>query len=195
MATPPSSKQPKHDYLNEERNLEIFRQKLQEGTLQEEDIKAFADKYEDVLTQLKLITSVGNRLQRKLNNANKKLKAFNITLRKQKAEIERINKELERTNRELRETIDELIRARAGRKATTFVLVFVIVLFIISESIEIYIEQFSQNIQKWGSIISWTLKALLALLFKPIESFFENMFTKRAMDQVIEERKEVLQRS
>jgi hypothetical protein len=138
-------------------------------------IKELTDHYEKLLDEVKLLTNVGDKLQRKL-------RAANIKLKEQQQQIRQINADLERRNKELEATIHELIRTRAGRKATTIVLVLALILFIISELFENYIDSAATSLNpKWGNYISWGIKIGLAVLFKPIESLLEKFFVERAI--------------
>ena len=67
--------------------------------------KELCENYEDLLDQTRLLTKVGDKLQNKLNNINQAINDKNI---------------------ELQNTIDELTRAKVGRKAATLTLLFVI---------------------------------------------------------------------
>lgn len=114
--------------------------------------------YEDLLDQGMLITKVSDRLQNKLNNLNAKLNDKNV---------------------ELQNTIDELTKARVGRKATTIVLLVAIALFIISEGVlEPQIEaNLGDNV--WMGLL---LKGVIALLLKPIETFTEKYLMRQALN-------------
>lgn len=124
--------------------------------------------YERLLDDSKLLTSVGDRLQRKLKSAN-------LMMREQAEEIKRVNANIQEKNLELQLTVDELTRAKASRRASALVLLGAIGLFIVSELMEDFADtyltvNFGGNA---AAIFSWTFKVLLVLLFKPAESFFE----------------------
>ncbi|MES2389042.1 MAG: DUF1987 domain-containing protein [Bacteroidota bacterium] len=117
-----------------------------------------------------MVTNISDRLQNRLNQANGKLKA-------QAEEIKAMNESLELRNRELQQTIDALTKSRAGRRATTAVLIIALILFCASEGIEYFIEQSTQNVLSLTWIL--TIKLLIALLIKPIESLLETYFIKQ----------------
>lgn len=113
---------------------------------------------------LDVVTSISDRLQKKLNQANE-------TLQQQAEEIRQINQDLNLKNKELQETVDALTKARAGRRAATIVLFIAVGLFIVSEAIEWVIESMTQNVLAVYWVI--LIKLLIALLLKPIESLLE----------------------
>lgn len=114
---------------------------------------------------LNVVTSISDRLQKKLNQANEKLQ-------QQAEEINVINQNLNHKNKELQDTVDALTKARAGRKAATIVFFIAVGLFIVSEGIEWAIETFTQNVLEVYWII--LMKLIIALLLKPIESLLES---------------------
>ncbi len=118
--------------------------------------QSFCESYEDLLDQTRLITKVSDKLQNKLNTANQTLNDKNI---------------------ELQNTIDELTKARIGRKAATITLLFAVFLFIISEGfIDPIIDNYTNN-NFWLSMVD---KAVIALLLKPLEGFVEKWLIKNA---------------
>ncbi len=127
----------------------------------------FCTSYEDLLDQCKLITKVSDRLQNKINTANSKLEDKNV---------------------ELQNTIDALTKARVGRRATTYVLIIAVVLFILTEAlIEPPVERWAHDefspgdeVTNMEMAVGLTLKGLMALLLKPIEMIVERTMMKRA---------------
>ena len=122
-----------------------------------EELQQIVSYYEDLLDQGMLITKVSDRLQNKLNNLNAKLQDKNI---------------------ELQNTIDELTKARVGRKATTIVLLVAVALFLLSEGLlEPQIEaQIGDNL--WLGLL---FKGMIALLLKPIETLTEKYLMNQAL--------------
>ncbi len=122
-----------------------------------EELLQIKNYYEDLLDQGMLITKVSDRLQNKLNNLNGKLQDKNV---------------------ELQNTIDELTKARVGRKATTIVLLVAIGLFLVSEGLlEPQIEaRIGDNL--WLGLL---FKGLIALLLKPIETLTEKYLMNQAL--------------
>ena len=140
--------------------------------------------YERLVDDSKLLTSVGDRLQRKLKSAN-------LMLREQSEEIKRINNTLQDKNTELQVTIDELTRAKASRRATTLLFTATIFLFIISELIEQYIENSTKQLEyQW--MYTWGLKLALVISLKPIEVTLEKYTLKAAMRAREKERAAIL---
>lgn len=122
------------------------------------EYKELCKNYEDLLVQGKLITKVSDRLQNKLNNANDALALKNF---------------------QLQDTIDELTKTKIGKKATTIVLILVVVLFLISEALDPLIETYTGHNLALGLIF----KALIAILLKPLESFVESYMMKRVKEK------------
>jgi hypothetical protein len=133
------------------------------------------NQYDRLLSDVKLLTSVGDRLQRKLKSAN-------MMLEQQKEEIAEINSNLSQTNAELKITIDELTRTRASRKAQTYILFIALGLFFVSEILE---EIFESQLQGtgWDAAVSWIFKTALVFVIKPIERYLESRMLRAAMDQ------------
>lgn len=128
----------------------------------QQEFKSLTENYSELIDQIVLITRISDRLQKKLDKTNEKLSDLNT--------------ELEDKNIELQNTIDDLVKARVGRRATTIVFVFALVLFIFSEAlIEPYIEAYADNVY-----ISLAIKAVIAMLIKPLEMIVESSLMKSA---------------
>ncbi|HAQ65217.1 MAG TPA: hypothetical protein DCR43_05115 [Bacteroidales bacterium] len=124
--------------------------------------------YGDLLAQTRMLTKISDRLQRK---------------------VDQTNHELSKTNYRLTRTIDDLMRAKLGRKATTLVFIIAIVLFIISEIIiEPRIDHMLVTAGSLSTYIGYGLKGLIALLIKPFEGFTEKKMIDRARKRAIEKR-------
>ena len=164
-------------FTKEEQFLQTLKEKLSRNQLcKEEAYKIIEDaitNYEKLLADVKLLTRVSDRLQAKERK-------YQLKIQEQKAKIQKYNRELRRKNEELQKTIEELTKARAGRKATTIVLFLALILFFVSESLENLIDNWTQQTE-WGNILSWILKGLIALTFKPIESGLEDYFVRKAL--------------
>lgn len=138
-----------------------------------DEYKGLCYDYERLLKEIKVLTSVSDRLHVKLNAANQQLKD-------QSEEIKEINEELKANNQVLQDTIDQLFKARVGRKATSIVLLIAIILFIISEGlIEPIIEDFNDNFY-----IGLFFKGVIALSLKPIDSVVERYLMRSAIKKV-----------
>ena len=126
--------------------------------------------YGDLLAQTRMLTKVSDRLQRKVDQANH---------------------ELSRTNHRLTQTIDDLLRARMGRKATTVVFVVALLLFIVSEAIlEPRIDQLLVTAGSLSTYIGFALKGMIALLIKPFEGLTERKLVERARRKTIAHREQ-----
>lgn len=138
----------------------------------QEALKDITIHFDRLLKDAKLLTSVGDRLQRKL-------KSTNALLKEQAEEIKRFNEELKTKNIELQLTIDELTRSRAGRKATTIIMLLAIGLFMLTEFMETTFEDW---VAQFGDIKVWSIvfKVSLVVLLKPVESYLEHFLLKRA---------------
>ncbi len=158
------------DFLNEVRALaedeNIPAEKVKEN------YKLLCDKYDRLIGEAKLLTSVSDRLHSKLNEANEKLK-------KQSDEINKINDDLKVNNQLLQDTIDQLVKAKVGRKASSIVLLIAIILFIISEGVlEPFVEERVGN-----ASIGFIFKLGIAVLLKPIDVLVERYMMRRALNR------------
>jgi len=144
----------KRDYSREELQLEY---------------KQMLENYEELIDQVKIITKISDRLQKKLNKTNDKL--------------ELTNEKLKDTNLKLNETIDALTEAKIGRKAGTIVMFVAIALFIVSEvwiepKIELYFGK---------GLVGLGLKLVVAILIKPGEDLTNKYMLKKARKKQLEE--------
>jgi len=158
------------DFLNEVRALaedeNIPADKVKDN------YKLLCDKYDRLIGEAKLLTSVSDRLHAKLNEANEKLK-------KQSDEINKINDDLKVNNQLLQDTIDQLVKAKVGRKASSIVLLIAILLFIISEGV---LEPFVEE-RVGDTSIGFIFKLGIAVLLKPIDVLVERYMMRRALKQ------------
>jgi hypothetical protein len=172
MSTPASE----GAYGREYEIIAHFKALAEKETIAPEEASAaildFCNHYNRLLDDSKIVSTVGDRLQRKIKGANS-------MLREQAEEIKRINGDLQYKNVQLQETIDELTRTKASRRATTFVLGIAMVIFILSELMEKWIEGATSTIAA-GPYISWGFKIFLVLLFKPLETLLERSFMHSA---------------
>ncbi len=145
--------------------IEIQILEKSEGILERDDIsteeyrtlfKELCHNYSELLDQTRLITKVSDKLQNKLNTVNETLEVKNI---------------------ELQNTIDELTKARVGRKAQTIILIIGLSLFILEE---IVLEPVIDSIVNNNIWINIAVKLVIALLLKPLESFVESALLKSA---------------
>ena len=89
--------------------------------------------------------------------------AENETIRKQKAEIEKQNEELQKT-------IDELTRVKISRKAKALTIVAAVILLALEE---VFLYLLEKYYLKESLLISFSAKAIVVLLLKPIENVIE----------------------
>ncbi len=149
-------------YIKEVNELQRAKQIAEKLDLHEHDLKEEYKRllfnFEESIGQMRLITKVSDKIQKKLDKAN--------------AALDQKNRELDTKNQQLQQTIDELTQARAGRTATTIVLFLALLLFLVEEIlIEPFIEaKFGDN--QWVSI---GFKLFIVILLKPIEVLLENL--------------------
>lgn len=159
--------QQEHDNLEQSKNF-LARNEYSKMELQLE-FKRLVENYEELVDQVKIITKISDRLQKKLNNTNEQLEVLNL--------------ELNDTNAELKETIDALTAARIGKKAATIVIIIAVILFMFSSVfIEPEIDKFVDNY--W---IAVALKLVVALLLNPIQSLVEKSMLRQARKKQIRE--------
>ena len=123
-----------------------------------DSFKDLCHNYSELLDQTRLITKVSDKLQNKLNSAYEAVETKNL---------------------ELQNTIDELTKARVGRKAQTIILFIGLSLFVLEEIVLEPIVDFSTNNNIWAGL---SIKLVIALLLKPLESFVEDWLLKRAKE-------------
>lgn len=134
------------------------------------ELKTITENFEELLDQTVLITRISDRLQKKLDQTNDKLLS--------------LNDQLKDKNIELHLTIDDLVKAKVGRKATTIVFIFALILFVFSETlIEPYIDSYADNIY-----LSLAIKALIAMSIKPLEMLVEGGMLKTARNKSMKTR-------
>lgn len=128
--------------------------------------------YENMLRDARLLVRMGDRLQAKLRMTNEELA-------KKNEEIAHYNVQLQQKNKELQQTLDALQESQRRRKALTVLGISAIVIFMITELIEYYIEQTaSEATSQWANFVSFGLKALIALAFKPLEELVESLLVR-----------------
>ena len=131
------------------------------------EYQLLSEQYARLLGDAKLVTSVSDRLQNKLNNANE--------------QVMEANQKVSAQNEKLRQTISLLREARVGKKATTIVLLLAVLLFLISEA---FIEpQIEKVVDDW--YIGLLLKGIIAVSLKPLESIVEKYLYKKSMGMEI----------
>ncbi len=128
--------------------------------------------YEKMLGDATLMTTVSDRLQNRLNITSEQLKT-------RSEQIRLANTKLEQQNELLQNTIDELIKTKVSRRATTITLTVAVLLFLLSEGIlEPWIE-----FQTDSFLVGFVLKGVIALLLRPIDYLVEKYLLYEAMQK------------
>ncbi|WP_448518652.1 hypothetical protein [Rhodoflexus sp.] len=123
----------------------------------QQEYEQLVQSYAQLLGEVKLLTSVSDRLQSKLNKANE-----GIT----------------RKNEELAQTLDMLVRERVSKRATAIVLVLAALFFVVSE---LFIDpRIEENVTILGLSGVIVLKIVAVVMLKPIEIVLENLLLKTA---------------
>ena len=159
---------PQELYHEEIKKLKDFRSKLESHSIYKEQLEEFSDDYEELVAQAKVITRVSDRLQKKLDSAN-------IQIREQ-------NEEIKLKNVQLENTIDQLAKAKVGRRASTIMLTVALLLFVAEQ----YFIQ--PKIEEMISIPYMDLIILLGLFFvvKFFEGGLEKYFLKQEQKKIID---------
>lgn len=159
-------------YFDEIESLRKFRSKIETHAIYKEDLDSFSDEYEELIAQAKVITRVSDRLQKKLDNAN-------LQIREQ-------NEEIKDKNVELADTVDQLAKAKVGRRASTIMLTVAVVLFILEQ---IFIEPIiDENIDV--PFVGLGILALLFFLVKFFEGALEKYFMNKEKRKILEGEKQ-----
>lgn len=149
-------------YLREIEELEraqafIAQEDIENHIFRNEYVK-LVESFDDAVGQMRLITKVSDKVQKKLDRVNSALDVKNA--------------ELDTKNAELQKTIDELTQARAGKIAATIVLIIAVMLFLLEE---LFIDNVIKNLlgttSQWASVIT---KLVVVLMLKPLEGLLEN---------------------
>ena len=158
-------------YHDEIQSLRDFRIKLDAHKIDRHDIEQFTTEYEELVAQAKVITRVSDRLQKKLDDANTQIKDQ--------------NNEIKEKNLKLEETIQQLVKARVGRKASSIILFVAIILYVAEEYF------FEEIIRSYVSSPFLNLFVLLfiALILKFLESGLEESFLKGEKRKIMKEKK------
>lgn len=137
--------------------------------------------YESLLNDIKLLTSVSDRLQKKHNQTNEKLREINEEFSQQAEEIRAIHEALQMKNaeiiariEELKATKNDLTLARIRRRATGIIVIVAIILLVLTELFDRFVME--------GS--SWASKIILIILIKPLDNFIMERLKRREFAQV-----------
>ncbi|MCS7188970.1 MAG: hypothetical protein RMJ66_01925 [Bacteroidia bacterium] len=152
--------------------LKAWQTSLPQDSVEYRKLEEIRQQYEELLNTARLVTRMGDRLQAKLRAANQELAEKN-------EQIAKYNQELQQKNKELQETLDALQASQRRRKALTVLAISTILIFMATELIEYYIEQTaSDTTSQWAGFISFSLKALIAVAFKPLEELVESLLAR-----------------
>ena len=157
-------------YYDEIDSLKKFRAKIETHAIYKEDLDSFSDEYEELVAQAKVITRVSDRLQKKLDNAN-------LQIREQ-------NEEIKDKNIQLGHTVDQLAKAKVGRKASTILFTVAVILFMLEQFLlEPIIEGYFET-----RFVSIGILGLLFVLVKLSEGTLESYFMNREKRKIIEKK-------
>ncbi len=160
---------PQELYHEEIKKLKDFRIKLESHSIYKEQLEDFSDDYEELVAQAKVITRVSDRLQKKLDGAN-------LQIREQ-------NDEIKVKNGELTKTIDQLDKAKLGRKASTIMLTVALLLFVLEQ---VFIEPMIEANFGDGYYINYIILIVIFFLVKFFESRLEDYFLGQTKKKIIE---------
>ena len=164
-------------YQNEVDNLDQSKNFLKRDDYSQMELqlefKKLVENYEELIDQVKIITKISDRLQKKLNKTNDALENSNVQL----ADL----------NNQLNNTIDQLTEAKIGRKASTIVLFIAIGLFVVSE---VLLEPIIDDAFKDNAYVGLILKLVVAILIKPGEDFANKYMLKKARKAQMKEQEE-----
>lgn len=159
-------------YNDEIDSLRKFRAKIETHAIYKEDLDAFSDEYEELVAQAKVITRVSDRLQKKLDNAN-------MQIREQ-------NEEIKDKNIQLADTVDQLAKAKVGRRASTILLFVAVILFILEQLLlEPIIEKYFDT-----QFVSLGILGALFLLIKFSEGALEGYFMNKEKKKILKQESE-----
>lgn len=150
------------------------------------EFKKLVGSYENLLNDVKLLTSVSDRLQNRLSNANEKLQNLNQQLKHQSDEIQMINEDMNKKNTELQKTLDELMDtrndltiAKIKKRSIQYTVIVSIILVVISEIIDrLIVPKIMPKEAKYFSS-----KVLILLFIKPIESAIYERLLQRSQNK------------
>ncbi len=110
------------------------------------------------------------------------LAARNKTIEEQNEQLRLKQEQLNTSNNKLRQAIADLATLTASRKARTYFMMFMILLFVFSEVVVEPIIQFITS----SVIVGMLLRFGIGLLFRPIEAFAEHLTTKKQREEILD---------
>lgn len=155
-------------YHEEIKKLKDFRSRLETHAIYKQDLDSFSDDYEELVAQAKVITRVSDRLQKKLDNAN--------------IQIKEQNDEIKSKNVQLEDTIEQLAKAKVGKKASTIMLTVALLLFVVEQLVIEPLIQESISVANLDLVVL----AILFFLVKFLEGGLEKYFIKQEQKKIME---------
>ncbi|MDW3210418.1 MAG: hypothetical protein ABJO02_16240 [Reichenbachiella sp.] len=155
-------------YHEEQKILSEYVGKVKKKDVNLEDAVGIAMHYKDLLDQSKVITRISDRLQKKLDHANQKIKSQNV--------------EIHKKNGELEVTIDQLDKMTMGKKATRILFGVFVVLFI---SEQLFLEPIIDSWANGSNYVGIGVMLIIALALKFFESKLEDYFTKQRKKKIL----------
>ncbi|MBV6642294.1 MAG: hypothetical protein KI791_16370 [Cyclobacteriaceae bacterium] len=149
--------------------LEDFQKKIDNKSYTHEDIIAFKEQFESQTAESQVMLKISDRLQKRLDTANTKIKEK--------------NDEIVTKNEKLNEALDNLMKARVGKKASTIMFTATILLFV---SEELYVGPLLEYFVGYAYLIL-ILKGVVAIGLKSFESVLENIFVSSAKKEIVKE--------
>jgi hypothetical protein len=163
-------------YYEEIDNLSRFRNKVDAHTVYKSDLDLFSEQYEELISQANMITSVSDRLQKKLDGAI--------------LQIKEQNEEIQEKNFNLENTVDKLSKARVGRQASATMLFFALLLFIVEQTflqsiVDEYVGQFIAG--KYVFMGSLFVLCMLFFLVKYLEGSLETYYLNKEKKKILKQ--------
>lgn len=158
-------------YHEEQKILSDYVSKVKKKSVHLEDAVNIAVHYKDLLDQSKVITKISDRLQKKLDHANQKIKSQNV--------------EIHYKNEKLEETVENLAKVTVGKKASRLMFVLAVGLFFVEEYfLAPIIDQMVNGVLIFGLLIKGIVAVVvLKFLESALESYFMNKEKQRIMDE------------
>jgi hypothetical protein len=153
-------------FQEEEKVLSRYLKKIDDNEMFIDDVESFGSNYRDLIDQSKVITRISDRLQKKLDLANQKIKSQNT--------------EIQAKNEQLENTIVDLASAKVGKKASRVLFVLAIVLFI---SEELFIEPLLGELS--FPYVGLVIKAFIAFGLKIFESSLEGYYMQQEQKDIL----------
>ncbi|MCK5852513.1 response regulator [bacterium] len=145
-----------------------------------EALKSY-DREKQIVRQNNEILEQNIRLKQK----SKEIIDQNSEIKQKNEEVLNINKNLDKLvkdrTKELKNTIEDLLRVNIGKKAYIILFITTIVMFL---AVDVLVEPMLEDMLH-NFIVLIGIKALIALLIKPIESFIEDYLFARARRKIV----------